>query len=281
MSTYIGALQRYVSEITAAGPWWLAQKNIGTLLESVALTLDGAVDSLAQGLRMTDPLRCDESALPVLSRDRGIRLYTTEPIASQRYRLSQWLQLQRQRGTHQGEMRNAQPYFLTETALPRIRIVHQNGSGTRATWHTLETSGEYSVYKVEPSNWDFDGQPTLWSRWWAIIYSNDSTILSDGVTEWNDGANWNDGQFWNGAAAQVFLDLAAMFLDWKAAHSQCAGVIIASDPASFDPSSTATTLPDGRTTLPSGNWGALVDPATGLPTRLQTATFIHDRYRTP
>lgn len=277
MSIFFGELQQYVSDIIGAGPKFLGQRHVRTFWEAVAAALDGHVESTYQGMLMTQPLYCDPSALPVLSKDRGIKLYSSEPIASQRYRLSQWWQLHRQRGTHQGEMRNLQPYFL-DGDLPAMRIVHQAGDGSSATWHTLLADGTYQRYRATPSNWNWDDQPELWSRWWAIVYTT-GTVLETGETTWDDGSTWNGGQYWDGAGAAVFADIIAMLVDWKAAHSRCAGVALARDRESFDPTATAVTLADGRTTLPTGNWNRLTDPATGLPTRLQTASWILDRYR--
>jgi hypothetical protein len=169
-----------------------------------------------------------------------------------------------------------------------MRIVHQSNEATpRATWHTLSGSydtggaGVYSVDRTSPSNWDFDGQPEKWSRWWAIIYTPGSIL--DASTTWDDGELWDGGSVWGGVPAAVLTDLVSMFTDWQAAHSRCAGVILANDLASFGPTATPALVGDGTTTLPSAttlgiSWGQLVDPTTGLPTRLQSATWILDRY---
>src|SRR5262249_18541344 len=148
-----GRLQRLISRVST---WYVANRYIGGFLEAFGFVLDTAVETLNQGLLMTQPMRCDPSGLPELSRDRGIKLYPSEPIDSQRYRLAQWLNLHRQRGTHQGEMRHAQPYFLTSSALPLMRIVHQEGNGVIATWHTLDADGVYTVQQPNPSNWNYD-----------------------------------------------------------------------------------------------------------------------------
>ena len=44
--------------------WFLHQDNIGAFLEATGLTLDSVSESLAQGVRLSQPLRCDRSALP-------------------------------------------------------------------------------------------------------------------------------------------------------------------------------------------------------------------------
>lgn len=269
MSSYIGAIQEFIARI---GPWFLHNKNIGTFLESVAVTLDSSVLSLEQGLKLSQPLRCDVSALPVLSKDRSLRIYATEPTVSQRLRLARWLQLHRQRGTHQGEMRHSQPYFLPDT--PMMRIVHQAGDGSSATWHTLAADGTYSVHRSTPSNWNYDGATSKWSRFWVVTYAP-AAILS--ATHWDDGHHWDDGSVWGGVLATIAQDLVAMILEWKAAHSRLGAYILATDPASFDPTATAATLGDGSTTLPVGNWGsAFSGPPTVHPTRLGSAIWIYE-----
>ncbi len=267
--SFIGIIQQAIANL---GPSFLQQKNVGTFLEAVGLTLDGAVEQLAQGMRLSQPLRCDSSALPVLSYDRGIRTYATEPEASKRYRLSQFWQLRRQFGTHQGEMRNLQPFFLPYA--PIIRIVHQAGDGVSATWHTLAADGSYSVHRQEPSNWDWDGNVGEWSRFWVIIYV-DAVGLPAQPT-WDGGQLWDGGSIWDGlyTRAQI-LDMVGAIVDAKSAHSHLAGLIFATDPASFDPTRVPVTNPDGSTTLPAGNWYEIIDHFTGQPTRLQSAVFAY------
>lgn len=284
-------------------PHYMRRVNLGRLLEAVGLTLDGFAERAFLGQTAAIPyaggaktasgmlLQCEPEVLPFHARDRQITLYPSEPIPSQRVTLSRWHQLHARRGTHRGELERVQPYFLGADGngvLPLMRIVHQDGDGEGAVWHTLSGSadaggaGRYSVHRQVPSNWDFDGLPELWSRWWAIIYTS-GTSLATGQTFWNDGSVWNGGQYWNGISANPLSDLVAMFLEWQSAHSQLAGVILASDPSSFDPTATPALVGDGTTTLPAAttlgvSWGHLVDPGTGLPTRLQSASWIYDRY---
>lgn len=177
-------------------PYFLRQKNLGTFMEALGIVYDIFASNLALGLRLSQPLRCDESALPYLSFDRGIRLYPSEPIASQRFRLSQWWQLWKQRGSHQGAMRHLQPYFLGASGLgplPTIRIVHASGDGLSATWHTLSGgvpgapgTSVYSAQKVTPSNFDFDSNGTnsatdIAAPWQALTpYLAGQTVTNDG-----------------------------------------------------------------------------------------------------
>ena len=281
-------------------PWYMKTGRMSVLLDSVGMFLDGLADKAFLGRCAALPhaagaktaagklLQCEPDVLPWHARDREIHLYPSEPIPSQRFNLARFRQLHARRGTHRGEMERVRPYFLGADGLgviPRIRIVHQDGAGAGATWHTYAGSYDleaglrpYTIHRQEPSNWDFDGQATKWSRWWAIVYTSGVGSLDGGITYWDDGSFWDGGQYWDGINGQVLGDIVAMFLGWHSAHSECAGIILAHDLASFDPTSTSSTLTDGTTTLPVGNWGQLVDPLTGLATRLQSATWIHDLY---
>src|SRR6266404_616100 len=251
--SFIGQIQQLVSNI---GPWFLHQRNIGTLLESYGATLDSAALSLEQGLRLSQPLRCDVSALPVLSADRKIRLYPTEPQQSQRFRLSQWKQLHRTRATHIGELKHSQPYFLP--SVPVMRIVHQDGAGGSATWWTLDGTGTPSVHVATPSNFNYDGQVTKWSRFWVILYPPAGLV---NLAHYDDGSTYDSTDFYDGVAVtQILLDLVAMILEWQAPHSRLQAYILATDPASFDPTATAVTDPSGWTSLPTGNWGSPLSP---------------------
>jgi hypothetical protein len=233
-------------------------------------------------------LQCDTEVLAWHARDRGLRLYATEPISSQRRRLAQWRQLHAERGTHRGALRHLQPYFLGVDGLgvlPRIRIVHQDGGATGATWHTLSGSldaggpGIYAIHRQEPTNWKFDPYVYKWSRWWAILYLT-GTIYDDAPI-WDSTYIWDGGSVWDGVRADVIADWVAMIADWSSAHSQLAGVILASSLTDLDPAGTATVDPEGWTTYPVSNWGILVDPDTGQPTRPPYLRWIYDLYYKP
>lgn len=273
--SFFSVLQRFAGTVA---PWFVRNKNIGTFLEAVAATKGAAVETLGQGLRMGQPLRGDASSLPYLSKDRRIRIYETEPEASKRYRLAHWLQLRRQFGTHQGQMRNLAPFFLP--AKPNLRIVHQDGNGDRATWHQLSTSGTYSVFKKVPSNWDWDGQTDKWSRFWLIIARQGlGNFFTEVPAEWDDGTEWNDGTLWGGSpsAAQIADMVAAVRSEAKAAHSSLWGVILVGQASDILATADPSTDPDGWTTHPVGNWALATDPTTGLPTRPPYVTLLWDK----
>jgi hypothetical protein len=268
---WIGALQRAIVE---RAPYWIKAGFGGIFLQSLGLTLDTAQATLLHGLRQTRPLVAFEDALAYLGADRGIRRHPTEPLASYRVRLAKWRQIKRHSGSHYGQMINLQPYFLP-TAQPMIRIVHQMGDGSRATWHTLSPAGVYSVHKQSPSNWNWDQNFTRWSRFWVIIYVD--SLVGPVADNWDEGEEWDGGAIWDGylTSAQI-TDILAIVNESKAAHSMCAGIILATDPDSFDPTMATTPIGDGTFTHASGDWDKITREATNLPVRLGTAIFSYE-----
>lgn len=277
MAGFVGTFQRAIQNALVA---FLQDKNVQRLVQSFGLVEDDAAESLAQGVRLSQPLRADTSALPYLAGDRGVGLYSTEGDASQRARLAEWWQLHRMRGTHQGELRYVQPFFGDQAALPTMRIVHQAGDGSSATWHTLDAAGAYTVHRATPSNWDWDGVPSAWSRFWVIIYVDGFTFPP--ASEW-DGV-WPNTPYWDNASDiwdslltydQVQTVVHAI-QEWQSAHSTLWGVILATDPASFDPTSSIVVDPAGWSNLPDGKWYSTIDPVTGDLTRLPTCVVAYN-----
>lgn len=266
-----GRLQRFIASI---GPTWIHERNIGAFLEAVGRTLDDAVQACYEGLFASNPLYCNTDALTYIARDRGIRLYDTEPEPSKRQRLSNWEDILRAFGTQRGMLINLHPYFLPG-ALPTIHIVHQAGDGSSATWHTISPEGVYSVYRASPSNFDFDGVDAKCSRWFAIV--NVSGTRLDPLTAatlYDDGNAYDGGQVYDGIAASIGNDIMAILDEAKAAHDIGWALILTT--TAVDRTSTAVTLADGSTSLPVGNWGSIIDPSTHAPTRPPYASFYFD-----
>lgn len=269
MSAYVGRIQRYIVD---RAPYWIRSGYGGAFLQALGLTLDTAQATMLHALRQTRPLVCVEDALPYLQADRGIRRYPTEPAESIRMRLAQWRQIKRHAGSHYGQMLNLRPFFLPG-AMPTIYCVHQAGDGSSATWHKMDPNGVYSYTRATPSNFDFDGVPAKWSReFWFIDVSG--TRLDGGATQYNDGSVFDGGQVYDGVAAASVVDMKAILDESKAAHTIIWTVALTT--TTIDPTATAVTLPDGSTSLPTGNWGLYVDPATNLPTRPNYYSFYFD-----
>jgi hypothetical protein len=291
VGSFLGTLQRLATTIT---PWFLQGPNFGAFNEAVGLVLDSSVDTLVAGLQLAQPLRCDVSALPHIATDRDVLLFATEPIASRRFRLSQWLQLHRLRGTHFGEMRNLQPFWLGVNGLgilPTIRIVHQSGTPSGggpvvSTWHTLDPLGNYTIHRASPSNWNWDGRTTQWARWWCILHL--PVGYSTAIT-YNSGHAFDSGPVYDGVSAAAIADLVGGLREAKAAHSRLAGLILTTlQPTDtfpggghpFDPTATAYQDASGWTSLPTGYWGSPAYPFgtsyAGLNSRPPWASVVYE-----
>lgn len=252
-------------------PWYLQGPIGGRFKASFLFALELQVQTFREAILASRPTQCEPDALPHLARDRGITLFATEPEASQRQRLTQWRRLHQGRGRPFGVLKHLQPYFLPG-AIPLLRIVSTSGGGL-TTWWTLHPDGSTTVYRAPSTNWNWDGHFSAYARYWVIVYLPGTTL--DGDPGWG-GSTWS-GSRWGGTptAAQI-ADIVAIIEEWGTPAATLWGVVFARDPASFDPTSTAVGLPNGSTTLPNGSWGQGTDPATGKPTRLDTAAYVYD-----
>jgi hypothetical protein len=266
----IGAIQDLVGHI---GPWFVQNQNLAKLKEVLAIGLDVAQSNLEFGLQQSQPLKCHSSSLSILAKDRALPLYPSETDSSRRNRLSRWSHLHRRRGTHRGELENMRPYLYTGDVT--LRIVHQDGTGASATWHSLSTSGSYSVAHVSPSNWNYDGQPSKWSRFWAILNMPPSSVWWNAPT-YGGGRLYGDGCLYGaGISTQQASDIISLLKDWKSAHSRLAGVIF-SPADGITPTATLVTESSGATVMPNGNWGSRYNPSTGAPTRSRNHLWIYE-----
>ena len=260
MTTSIRQLMRQFS------PWWLRMPFIGTVLDTLGTELDIAVEEQLDGLIQGNPLKCDADALPKIGVNRTMRRYSTETEAAYRARLAKWRQAYKIDGSHKCQLEQLRLYLAPET--PIMHIVHQMGDGSTATWHSMDEFGRYSRDIVTPSNWDWDGVPERWSRYWAIIHV-DALSTVEQPMRWDAADEWDSGVIWDGYfTADKIADIVALLEDWQAAHTKLWGVILATDPASFDPTGSGAGYPDGT-------WGYPTNDA-GDPTRLDTAIYSYD-----
>lgn len=274
---YVGQIQQAVLTIA---PWFLRNANVGRLLESMGLELDGGLAATQLGFDATEPLRCDPSALPTIAGDRGIRLYPMEPLSSKRYRVAHWWQIRKLYGSPLGILRNLQPYFLPGP-LPRMHVVYQAGDGVTSSWHTIDPDGTYHVrVNTALANWNWDDLARKWARFWVIVELH-SIGITDWVAHWDDaGIEWDDGvTHWDAFRgpngyyyAPHFDDMRDAILDAKAGHSHFWGLILSFDPGILQPDQFT------RDKVPSdGTWGVVTLPTTGQPSRPAGASFLFDQ----
>lgn len=269
------------------GTWRISVVD-GTRIDLRESTFTGAYVNSAV-MSFVGLKECDEEVLPWHARDRGIRLYDTEPLLSKRYRLAHWRQLWKRRGLHLGELENLQPFWRSTmtSLLPTMHIVHQSNEGTpTATWHTLHPDGSYSVHRANPSNFDYNGQPSKKSRFFLLIHwpEDYASILT-----YDDGVSvYDGGGIYDGVGPALITDIVDAVREAKAAHSRLAAVIatplqpddlipgLLGEYHPFDPADTAQTAAEGWTSLPVGNWGTTIDPDTLLATRPPWASWLYE-----
>ncbi len=289
--------------LKAFAPGFFAGANMSRLIESVGMVFDQhaqrvfdgrcAGNPYAGGSKTDDGIlrQCEPEVLAEHAVDRGITLYPYEPTPSRRFRVSRYLELIRKKGSAEGAMLNAQPYFLGLTAtLPMMRVVHQSNEATpSSTWSTLGAVsaasvlatgnlGPFTMTMRVPSNFNYDDRPDLWSRYFVFIYL-DGTGLTPPNT-YDDGHTYDDGAVYDAGSLtpQHCQDLVAMFKLWKAAHCWLGGVALVWDPAAVDPTATPTQDVTGWWSLPNGagTWASPYDPITHLGTRPPGVIWIYD-----
>lgn len=297
-----------------APPWFQDKPNISTFYEAVGATLDplaqrvldgrlASVPWAGPGVGVEEPRtatgqrwECQPDALPYHSLDRGIQLYKTEGLQSQRQRLAAWWPLRARRGTHWGEIEHVRPYFADRVAAgfayPTIAIVFQSNEGTPAAyWYQMDPSGGRTILRVSPSNFNIGGVVAARTQWAAFVdmtgtgYTAPHTYDSGGIY---DTSGWQYDE--DGATpftVQAQADIAGMFSSWHSALSWLTFLAIvwpvgggaAFPTAAGVPTQDATgwwSLPNG-----AGTWAGLVNPTTGLGTRPPNFQFILDNQPPP
>lgn len=244
---------------------WLGEQGIA-FREAIAIEADAFTLSAELVGKARLPLECDASVLPIHGLDRRIPRYTTETELSYRRRLAKWLQIWNAAGSTWGILRQLRIYLLAK-GRPRLRIVSSAGDNAQAFWSTLEPGTgqndyfdlvgldpEFTTHVQTPSNWVWDANLGLWSRYGVMIYTDglDGMLPS---ASWDGGEDWDGGAIWDGyfTAAEI-SDMVSLCTDWQAAQSQIAWLMLVHDPTAFDPNGTSATLPDGRTTYPAGSY---------------------------
>jgi len=245
-------------------PPWLADRyprpftNGFRLLYSMAAALDAMMQVAVEGLRAKFPTQGTPTALPYIGADRRIIRGLTEGDGSYAERQIDWLDAWQHSGSPPEMLTQLQPMFAP-AAPPLMRIVTNAG-----VWYTLDADGTLTIQNL--GNWNWDNRPDLWARLWLIIYSpSDVPWAPDGT--WGDGHRWGDGRFWGLTITSAMVSaLQAVLANWHAAHGLYANIIVAFDPASFNPSS-----PE-----PDGTWGKNYKVVGGVavPSRLATARYL-------
>ncbi len=103
----------------------------------------------------------------------------------------------------------------------------RNLVGTQARPTT--TVGTTLSLPIGVYDWDFDNEPTNWSRHWPVITSHPWIAW-----EWGDGYQWGGGRTWGSTASREEIDsLKQISAQWKPMEAVTHSIIIVVDAANY------------------------------------------------
>jgi hypothetical protein len=302
------ALEKALPEWMSLKPFrhWL---GIGV---SIALVVDALIEGLFEGRNAAFPgqVRAPDveglggfnnvDALPFIGRDRRIVRGFAEPPEAYARRLRQWRAAWRSSATPFGMLTQLRGVLVEADGVtfPMVRLVNAAG-----VWHTIEPDGSlvYNTpdgdgFRISPTGavtvepdpahpWDWDSASTPPVdpdpfRAWAIVYAPTSPPLVGDAGTYGDGLdNYGDPEGTIGTSTTpAHVDMIkGLLAEWNSAGIVLDWIIIAFDPASFDPLEPgpypAAGMPDGTW----AHWGVDVDVGGGelhrVPARLATARY--------
>lgn len=255
-------------------PSWLTTGDGELVGYALDLVKDAFVERVRLGLLAQFPQNgpngevAPSDALAAQGRDRRVIRGIDETDAAYALRLLAWLDDRKRTGNPFALLQKLAEYLGTGCV---IKTVDVNGN-----WFVRDASGNLSFYIAQANwNWDGDFSGLNWSRFWVVIHPP-SSLWTVSTHNWGDatGPGWGDetGSTTLGTTATVdqVNTVRAIVKDWKPAHTQCVNVIVAFDPATFDPTAT---LPSAG--LPDGTWNHWSKNVGGVqvPARLSTARY--------
>lgn len=256
-------MARYRYAFKKLAPRWLTELDGELVLWSLMTVVDTLAERARQSVLARFPGHTPPDALGAMSRDRGLIRGFAEPSEVIRLRLLKWLDVWKAAGNARVLMDQIAAYLYPHDVT--IRIVTNNG----LLWYTRDSDGTFSYDFVNPSNWDWDGESTFWSRFWVILYPSDIWTLHPNLL-WGDTGVWGSSVYgwagdWTVAQVQSIRSIVRRF---KPAGTRCVNIIIASSASSFDPTDPPGTTADGTWGF---NWDQVSDPE--VFSRLGTARY--------
>lgn len=256
-------------------PGWMRRPNDAGILEPIGNAMDHffALDTyrMLAGL----PSYSTDASLREICRDRHILVFNEESRASQIAQAQRWLLSHFDAGLPVGVLQQNALLWLPE--VPRYRLAA--GNSLRAMWTTVEPDGTTTFVTRDASNggsnWDWwseyfadamvpDVEPTQIHNYWVIIYAPPSVTFPLASPMPQDPLI----SVGSSITVQFGSNLANKAQYWSREGSRLAGVILASDPASFDPDLDNTIVPGG---YPDGTWWRPAGPSG--PNRLASARY--------
>jgi hypothetical protein len=246
------------------GPTWLTGhdnddgEKLGVALEDLR---DASMDRALLGLLVRFPQQDPngtpgpDDALAALGRDRDIVRGINEISAGYAVRIKDALDTLRYKGNPWALLDQLRAYIANDSS-GRTFDAHSNTFGA--------TSTGVRSFDLDTGLWDWDGiaYTGAWSKFWTIIYPGTLWETDD---PWGSGT-WGDGGTWGTTALPgEVASTRHIVASWKPRGTRCVSIVIALDPASFDPSAPE---PDGTW----AHWGKNVD-GVYVAARLGTARY--------
>ncbi len=254
-------VRRYVA------PRWLTEGEGGL----VGYALDLVKDAFAQRaylgllarLPQNDPLgltTAPPDALVQMCRDRRVYRGIFDTDQQLAVKLRNWRTPRRTAGAAFTLLAQLHAYVGTANGVS-FRTVDVAGN-----WYSRSATG-VETFSLANGNWNWDNNPAAWSRFWVIIYIG--TLWPVTTMKWGTGAVWGaTPNLWGSTAItqEHVATLQAIVNDYKPGGTVCQNIILAADPASFNPAS-----PE-----PDGTWGKPYKLTGGVavPSRLATARYL-------
>lgn len=259
--------QTYRTIRKSLAPRWLTEGEG----EKVGYALDLIKDAFAQraylGLLARLPqgnslgtATAPPDALAAMGRDRRVVKGIGESDTSYALHLRNWLNDRRTAGNPFTLLRKLSDYTGTTNGVS-FRTVDNSGN-----WYSRSATG-VETSSLATGNWNWDGNTAAWSRFWVIIYPG--TLWTSTSQTWGAAGSWAGAiSNWGSTAitSEQVKTLQALVTDWKPGGTACVNIILALDPASFNPAS-----PE-----PNGTWGKSYKYVAGVavPSRLATARYL-------
>lgn len=238
-------------------PWWLRTGEGGLVLRTVATVLGAFTERARQGLLTRGPTTCAPDALGYHGRDRRIVRGIDEPPEAYAIRLVHFLDSHRFDGNPFALHDELRAYVQADI---RVRTVDRRGN-----WYTTDAGGARSVV-WKAANWEWDAvSAAQWSRFWVILYptADGRPWAASTAGAWPSG-----GTIGTTATPEQIASVRSIIRERKPAGTKCEWIIVAFDPASFDP---AAPEPDGA-------WRYFGKPADGDPANVIGARLASARY---
>jgi hypothetical protein len=254
---------RFRTARAKVAPRWLTEGDGQLVGYSLDLVKDVFVERLRQGLLVRFPQQgpngelAPSDALVTMGRDRRVVYGLSDTDATYAAKLKLWLDDRRRAGSAYMLMQKLAEYL---GPLPSFRTVDARGN-----WYSRAANGDEEALLAQ-ENWDWSGDAIgeRWSRFWVIVYPNG--LWTENTFDWGD-IDWDDTVETYGSTAPLehVQTVRAVTADWMPAGTRCVKIIIAFDPASFDP-----TAPE-----PDGLWehSGKTDNGVSVPSRLSTARY--------